>query len=109
MVAAVRHHHVPRGLGGDGEALGSVQRAAPCVHVGQEGAELVKHLDPEHEDKMTDETFPWTTGTGHPPGVPPVRHQDVVLAVHRHARRSVELTVALACTNVLHFDEISSH
>ena len=61
MVAAVRHHHVPRGLGGDGEALGSVQRAATSVHVGQEGAELVKHLDPEHEDKMTDETFPWTT------------------------------------------------
>ena len=44
MVAAVRHHHVPRGLGGDGEALGSVQRAAGRVHVGEEGAELVEHL-----------------------------------------------------------------
>ena len=98
MVAAVRHHHVPRGLGGDGEALGSVQRAAAGVHVGQEGAELVKHLDPEH--KMTDGTFSWTTGTEHPPGVPPVRYQDVVLAVHRHTRRSVELTVALTCANV---------
>ena len=50
MVAAVGHHHVARGLGRDGEALGPVQRAAPRVHVGQEGAELVEHLDPEQEN-----------------------------------------------------------
>ena len=50
MVAAVGHHHVARGLGGDGEALGPVQRAAARVHVGQEGAELVEHLDPEQEN-----------------------------------------------------------
>ena len=60
-----------------------------------------------NEDDDFHNLITWTTGTEHPPGVPPVRHQDVVLAVHRHARRSVELTVALACTNyVLYSDEI---
>ena len=77
MIATVRHHDVT--LPGEAETLRPVQRTPGGVHVGEEGPELVKHLDPR---------------------VPPVRHQDVVLAVHRHARRSVELTVALSCANV---------
>ena len=45
VVAAVRHHDVT--LGGQGQPLGAVQWTPQGVDIGEEGAELVKHLDPE--------------------------------------------------------------
>ena len=74
MIATVRHHDVT--LPGEAETLRPVQRTPGGVHVGEEGPELVKHLDPR---------------------VPPVRHQDVVLAVHCNPGGCVELTISLAC------------
>ena len=74
MIATVRHHDVT--LPGEAETLRPVQRTPGGVHVGEEGPELVKHLDPR---------------------VPPVRHQDVVLAVHGDSCRGVELAVTLPC------------
>ena len=74
MVPTVRHHDVP--VRSETDALGPVQRTAHGVDVGEERSELVEDLDPT---------------------VPPVRHQDVVLAVHGNSCRGVELSVTLAC------------
>ena len=77
MVPTVCHHDMT--VRSETDALGTVQRTAHGVDVGEERPKLVEDLNP---------------------AISPVRHQDVVLAVHRHARRSVELTVALSCANV---------
>ena len=74
MVPTVRHHDVA--VRSETEALGTVQRAAHSVDVGEERSELVEDLNPT---------------------VPPVRHQDVVLAVHGDSCRGVELAVTLPC------------
>ena len=58
------------------DALGTVQRTAHGVDVGEERPKLVEDLDPT---------------------VPPVRHQDVVLAVHGDSCGGIELSVTLAC------------
>ena len=74
MVPTVRHHDVT--LRSETDALGPVERTAHSVDVGEERPELVEDLNPT---------------------VPPVRHQDVVLAVHGDSCRGIELSVTLAC------------
>ena len=74
MVPTVRHHDVT--VWSETEALGPVQRTAHSVDVGEERPELVEDLDPT---------------------VPPVSHQDVVLAVHGDSCGGIELSVTLAC------------
>ena len=74
MVAAVRHHDVT--VRSETDALGTVQRTARSVDVGEEGTQLVEDLNP---------------------AVAPVRHQDVVLAVHGDTCGGIELSVTLAC------------
>ena len=58
------------------DALGTVERTAHGVDVGEEGPELVEDLDP---------------------AVAPVSHEDVVLAVHGDSCGGIELSVTLAC------------
>ena len=73
MVPTVCHHDMT--VRSETDALGTVQRTAHGVDVGEERPKLVEDLDPT---------------------VPPVRHQDVVLTVHGDSCRGVELSVTLA-------------
>ena len=74
MVPTVSHHDLT--IRRETDALRPVQRTAHSVDVGEERPELVEDLDP---------------------GVPPVGHQDVVLAVHGDSCGGIELSVTLAC------------
>lgn len=72
VVPRVSHHHMA--IGGEGQALGTVERVCRCVDVGEERTTAIKHLYS---------------------AIAPVCHDDVPVDVHCHPRRGVELAVPL--------------